>query len=236
MHKILIVIPALNEEGSIKKVVEQVFMEIPNATCLVIDDGSSDKTSEKAKAVGSTVITLPYNLGVGGAMRVGFNFALLNHYDVVVQVDADGQHKPSEVKKLIEKLDKYDIVIGARFAGKGEYSVSLTRSIAMKFLAFVISRITRTKLTDTTSGFRASGKKAIKFFAQNYPTEYLGDTVESTVIASKAGLKITQVPVEMLQRETGRPSQDTFRSIIFLFRVLLAITIASIRPKIKLSD
>ena len=228
----LIVIPAFNEEEVIGDVLSDVFESNPGVTCLVVDDGSSDRTSEIARGSGALVATLPYNLGVGGAMRVGFNYALAKGFDNVVQVDADGQHNPSDVIRLVSKLEQADLVIGARFAGSGNYEARGPRKWAMVLLAKLVSYSAGVRLTDTTSGFRASGPSAVRIFAQHYPAEYLGDTVESLVIAARADLLITQVPVTMRERAGGTPSHNPIRATIFLVRVGIAMLFAFLRPPV----
>jgi glycosyltransferase involved in cell wall biosynthesis len=228
----LIVLPAFNEEAAVGHVLSEVYRELPGVTCLVVNDGSRDKTSEVARDAGAIVAELPYNLGVGGAMRVGFKYALEHGFTNVVQVDADGQHDPRDIRKLVEKLDHADLVLGARFAGHGQYDTRGPRRWAMIILAKLLSRTARANLTDTTSGFRASGPKAVKLFAEHYPAEYLGDTVESLVIAARAGCSIVQVPVEMRVRAGGVPSHSPVKAAVFLARVGVAMLFAFVRPPI----
>ncbi|GLZ40637.1 glycosyltransferase family 2 protein [Actinokineospora sp. NBRC 105648] len=237
-RRILIVLPALNEENNVGPVVRHVRETLPDAGVLVVDDGSSDQTSAKAREAGATVARLAVNLGVGGAMRTGFRYAVANGYDVVVQVDADGQHDPEHVRELVDNLVDADLVIGARFAGKGEYRARGPRRWAMWVLAFVISRLARTKLTDVTSGFKAAGPRAVKMFAQYYPAEYLGDTVESLVLAIRGGLVVKQVPVEMRVRSGGQPSQTPIRAAVYLVRAGLALLLALVRrrPSVESAD
>jgi glycosyltransferase involved in cell wall biosynthesis len=176
------------------------------------------------------VATLPFNLGVGGAMRVGFRYALEHGMGAVVQVDADGQHDPAGVPALLDGLADADLVLGARFAGEGEYRMRGPRRWASVVLAAILSRTSRARLTDTTSGFRASGPRAIALFAHHYPAEYLGDTIESLVIASRAGLRIRQVPVAMRSRAGGTPSHNPLRATLYLARVGMALAFAYVRP------
>jgi hypothetical protein len=166
-------------------------------------------------------------------MRAGFRFAVRNGYTQVIQVDADGQHDPKEIPMLVGELRDADIVIGARFAGTGAYPVRGPRRWAMRTLAFYLSRLTKARLTDTTSGFRASGRRAVELFARHYPVEYLGDTVESLVIAALAGLRVKQVPVSMRVRSTGSPSQTPFKAMIYLLRACLALAVARMRWRSK---
>jgi glycosyltransferase involved in cell wall biosynthesis len=228
-QRCLVVIPALNEEAAVGTVIADVIAVQPKAHIVVVDDGSTDRTSDVARDAGADVINLPFNIGVGGALRAGFRYARRFGYDVVVQVDGDGQHNPAHIADLLAALEGADVVIGARFAGVGDYQVRGPRKLAMKLLARSLSRRTGERLTDTTSGFRAFNRTAVELFANDYPAEYLGDTVEALVIAARAGLRVTQVPVEMRPRTTGTPSQHWFKSSIYLGRVFLALGMSRIR-------
>lgn len=223
---VLVVIPALNEAGSVGTVVKEVQQAIPTAHVLVVDDGSTDDTRAVAAGAGADVLSLPFNLGVGGALRAGFRYAVRFDYDAAVQVDADGQHDPGDIGRLLLGLREADLVIGARFAGEGSYSVRRARRWAIRLLARSLSRRTHTPLTDTTSGFRAFNRRAIEVFARDYPAEYLGDTVEALLIAARAGCTITQIPVRMRPRAAGTPSQSTWRSAVYLARAALAIVMS----------
>ncbi|MFJ4224640.1 glycosyltransferase family 2 protein [Microbacterium sp. NPDC089695] len=233
-RSVLVVLPALNEQDSVADVVREVCSTVPDALCLVVDDGSTDRTGERARAAGAEVLTLPYNLGVGGAMRAGFRFARDRGYRVVIQVDADGQHDPGALRELIDGLYAgADLVIGARFAGRGDYGVRGPRRWAMKILAVVLSGVAKTRLTDVTSGFKAAGPRAIDLFADNFPAEYLGDTIEALVIAARSGLTIRQVPVAMKQRQGGTPSHHPFKAAVYLVRACAAFALAMLRPRDK---
>jgi glycosyltransferase involved in cell wall biosynthesis len=226
---VLIVVPAWNEEQSVGSTIREIHTALPGMDVLVVDDGSTDRTAAVGTAAGAAVLQLPYNLGVGGAMRAGFRYALAHDYDAAVQVDADGQHDPREVPALLAKLDEADIVVGARFDGRGEYEVRGPRKWAMMVLAKVISRLAQTRLTDTTSGFKATGRRVLPLFAQYYPVEYLGDTVESLVIAVRAGFQIAQVPVHMRPRLHGQPSHSPHKAALYLFRAGFALFLALMR-------
>ena len=162
-------------------------------------------------------------------MRAGFRYALRYGYDAVLQVDGDGQHDPQDAPRLIAALSDADLVIGARFAGSGDYDVRGPRRWAMRLLAGTLSRITGTRLTDTTSGFRVCSGRTLELFARHYPAEYLGDTVETLVIVARAGLRAQQVPVTMRARAGGTPSQSPFRAGVYLLRVTLALGLGRIR-------
>ncbi|MGC4868760.1 glycosyltransferase family 2 protein [Micromonospora sp. DT53] len=225
----LIIIPALNESGSIADVVGEIRGELPGVDVLVVDDGSTDRTAAVAAAAGALVAKLPYNLGVGGAMRLGYRYARDHDYEVAIQIDADGQHDPRYVPKLVDLLDDNDLVIGARFAGEGDYKVGGPRRWAMVMLSAVLSRVAHTKLTDTTSGFRAANRRVIEMFATWYPAEYLGDTVETLVHTARRGYRIRQVPVAMRKRMAGTPSHSPARAMIYLGRAFAVLTLALIR-------
>jgi glycosyltransferase involved in cell wall biosynthesis len=228
-QRVLVVVPAWNEEATVADTIAALSVRHPEYDVLVVDDGSSDSTAAKAAAAGALVCQLPFNLGVGGAMRAGYRYALRHDYDVAAQVDADGQHDPDYLPVMIGRLDEADIVIGARFAGEGDYKVGLLRGMAMKLLAVTLSRLARTKLTDVTSGFRVANRRAMTIFAAHYPAEYLGDTVESLVIALRTGCTVSQVPVVMRRRAGGMPSQSPLRAAIYLARAIVALGLALIR-------
>ncbi len=227
--QVLIVIPAWNEEGSIGNVVAELRAELPGVGVLVVDDGSGDQTSAVARAAGAVVARLPYNLGVGGAMRLGYRYALEHGYDAVIQLDADGQHDPRYLPKLVDLLDEADLVIGARFAGEGDYRVRGPRRWAMVMLSAVISRVARYRLTDTTSGFRATNRRVTRLFAGFYPVEYLGDTVETLVHAIRSGYTVRQVPVAMRPRQAGAPSHSPIKSSVYLLRAFAILLLSLVR-------
>ncbi|MDH6578417.1 glycosyltransferase family 2 protein [Kitasatospora sp. MAP5-34] len=228
-RRILIILPAWNEADGLPAVLGEIKRQLPYVDTLVVDDGSTDRTAEVAAATGSAVARLPFNLGVGGAMRLGYRYAQQNGYDVAVQVDADGQHDPAYVPSLLAGLREADLVIGARFDGEGDYQVRGPRRWAMGLLSLVLSWITGTRLTDTTSGFRACNRPLIEFFARWYPVEYLGDTVESLVGAARCGFTVRQVPVAIRVRTTGRPSASPAKAMIYLVRAGLVLLLAMIR-------
>ena len=236
-RKILIAIPAWNEVLSIEGVIEGIIKHRPDVDILVVNDGSTDATAEVAQGAGATVVSLPFNVGVGGAMRTAFLYAQREGYDCVVQVDADGQHEPAELDRLIAGLDSCDIVVGTRFHSNSTYHVRGPRRWAMRLLSRTLSRMAKTPITDPTSGFRSAGVRAIQLFSGNYPAEYLGDTVGSLSIAIRTGLKIEEVPVTMYFREYGRPSKNALWSALYLGRASLAIVVNSLkRPGSKVEE
>jgi glycosyltransferase involved in cell wall biosynthesis len=222
-QKVLVIIPAFNEEGAVGKVVEEVRAHLSRADVLVVNDGSTDLTSEKAKACGATVLDLPYNLGIGGAMQVGYKYAHEKGYDIAIQVDGDGQHDPKEIGKLLKALEekKIDMAIGSRFIGDSGYKASTMRRVGISILSRVISMIVRQKITDPTSGFRASNRKAIQLFASNYPQDY--PEPEVVILLHQCHLKMEEVPVGMSERYSGESSITKIKSIYYMVKVLLAI-------------
>ena len=227
----LVAIPAWNEQGSIADVIAKVREHRPDADILVVNDGSTDETADRATNAGATVISLPFNVGVGGAMRTAFLFAKRNGYTALVQVDADGQHDPADLDRLIDGLADADVVVGTRFHPESMYFVGGPRRWAMVLLSKSLSRMNRGEISDPTSGFRSAGPRAISLFAVDYPAEYLGDTVGSLAIAIRRGLIIRETPVTMYFRQHGRPSKNALWSALYLGRATLAILATGLKGK-----
>ena len=221
--KILVIVPAYNEEGSVGKVVEEVHTHLSQAEVLVVNDGSTDLTSEIAKSKGAIVLDLPFNLGIGGAMQAGYQYAYEKGYDIAIQVDGDGQHDPKEIGKLLKALEekKIDMAIGSRFIRDLGYKSSTMRRIGISIFSQVISMIVRQRITDPTSGFRASNRKAIRLFASNYPQDY--PEPEVVILLHQCYLKMEEVPVGMSERYSGESSITKIKSIYYMVKVLLAI-------------
>jgi glycosyltransferase involved in cell wall biosynthesis len=216
---LLVVVPALNEEAAVGDVVRGIRDQL-GATVLVVDDGSTDRTSATAAAAGAHVLRHPYNLGVGAALRSGFRFAHEGGYHTVLQVDGDGQHDIDAAKQLVA-------AVGSRF--EAGYRVGFVRRTVMRFLAGVVSRRLGVSIGDTTSGFRAFGPEAVRRFAQAYPTAYLSDTVEALLLAGDWSLKVTEVPVQMHPRTTGVASAGKAKSALMLVRLLLVVVLHRVR-------
>ncbi len=233
----LIAIPAWNEEGSIGEVVAKVHAHQPSAHVLVVDDGSTDATAAHARLAGAIVVSLPFNVGVGGAMRTAFLFAQRGGYDAMVQVDADGQHDPADLDRLLSGLDEADIVVGTRFHPDSMYFVGGPRRWAMVLLSKALSRMNRGVISDPTSGFRSAGPRAIALFSVSYPAEYLGDTVGSLSIAIRHKLVIHETPVTMYYRAIGRPSKNALWSTLYLGRATLALVATLLKkPNVSKAD
>ncbi|CDK01545.1 Glycosyl transferase family 2 [Microbacterium sp. C448] len=233
LPRVLVIVPAWNEARNVGPTVKEILAADARYDVVVVDDGSTDSTAFAAQAAGALVLPLPFNLGVGGAMKTGFTYAQRHGYACAIQVDADGQHNPADIARVVDGLADADISIGARFADVGEYTVRGPRRWAMVFLARVVSRVARTRLTDVTSGFRAANRRAIDQYVRYYPAEYLGDTLDSLVEALHSGLTVTQVPVAMRPRQHGRPSQNPFGATVYLFRSLFALSLALLRGMLR---
>ena len=227
--KTLVIIPAYNEEESIKKVVESVYMQnIKNCDVLVVNDGSKDNTYNEAKKTKAKVIDAPNNLGIGGAVQTGYLYAKKYGYDIAIQLDGDGQHDPKYIKELIKEiLDGNDLVIGSRFVEKTKYEQTFFRMLGINMISFTTKLMTGVKIHDTTSGYRAVNKNIIEEFANSYPYDYPEPCTNMHMI--KKGYKIKEIPVEMKQRETGVSSISPLQSAIYMFKVILYILLMGIK-------
>src|SRR3954453_12285962 len=200
----LAIVPAYNEQGMVGRVVREIHRQAPDFDVVVIDDGSLDNTADEAEASGAVVVRHPFNLGIGGAMQSGYKFALRNGYDVAVQVDGDGQHKPAHIPDLLEALntgDKADMVTGSRFRGDPGYKVPIGRRAGNMIFAVVLTAITRRRITDPTSGFRTPNRRGIALFARDYPHDY--PEVEAILMLHAHRLRLHEVPVRMNARGFG---------------------------------
>ncbi len=210
-------------------VIMKVRSHQPGVDILVVDDGSTDQTAARARDSGATVISLPFNVGVGGAMRTAFLFAKREGYSAIVQVDADGQHDPADLQRLLDGLSEADIVVGTRFHPESTYFVGGPRRWAMVLLSKALSSMNKGTISDPTSGFRSAGPRAISLFALEYPADYLGDTVGSLAIAIRRGLVVHETPVTMYFRQFGRPSKNAVWSALYLGRATLAIVATGLK-------
>jgi glycosyltransferase involved in cell wall biosynthesis len=233
--KILIIVPAYNEEKNLPRLFEKLKNNSRQWDVLVINDSSSDSTSSVCYSYGIKVIDLAVNLGIGGAVQTGYKYALYHGYDRAVQVDADGQHNPDYIEDMLKKLDEgWDLCIGSRFIKKEGFQSSPLRRAGIKYFSQLIDLLTGQKITDPTSGFRACNKKVISLFAHDYPRDY--PEPESVVNLKKNGLTVCEIPVSMNKREEGRSSITPLKSIYYMIKVSLAIIITSIYKNRKVRD
>ena len=225
MTRILIIMPALNEEESLRATLKELREVVDGPDILVIDDGSTDATAEVARRAGALSAQLPFTLGVGGAVRVGLHYAQRNSYDRAVVIDADGQHDPAGITALLEALDHgADMAVGSRFAaGTDHYPVGRTRRQAMRFLGAIVRALTGQRFSDVTSGFRAFDRPVIELLAREYPVEYLADTVEALLLVRYAGFRVDEVPISMRPRAAGEPSTRRVKLVINYLRLLIGI-------------
>jgi glycosyltransferase involved in cell wall biosynthesis len=224
------IVPALNEEESLGRVIAEIRAADPDFDIVVIDDGSVDRTAQVAAAAGAAVVRLPFNIGIGGAVQTGLQYAYSRGFDVAVQIDGDGQHDAREIPKLLGPVvaDEADIVIGSRFAGERTYRAPPGRRLGMRVFATVVSLLVGQPLTDTSSSFRAFRRRAIAYFALDYPHGFL-ETVEATVIGVRCGLRVAEVPVVMRERASGRSSLTLPLSIYYAAKVLVAVFVGLFR-------
>jgi glycosyltransferase involved in cell wall biosynthesis len=227
--RVIAVVPAHNEEGAIGGVIDEIKAFDPSFDVVVVDDGSVDATSSVAARHGAAVISLPYNLGIGGAVQAGFMYARRRGYPTAVRLDGDGQHVAADLGKLLDVLatGQADIVTGSRFTGTDSYRPPLARRIGIVWFAGLVSLLTGQRVTDTTSGFQALNRQGIALFARDYPSDY--PEVEATILVHKHRLRMAEVPVEMRDREHGSSSITFARSIYYLLKVTLALCVAMVR-------
>lgn len=221
--KVMVAIPAYNEEKNIFRVVQTVKFHHPEVDVVVINDGSKDDTGLEAQRAGAYVINLPQNLGIGGAVQTGYIYANRKGYDAVIQIDGDGQHNPKDLSRLIGAIEKNeaDMVIGSRFVKKTDYESSKMRRFGINFFSKFVSLVCRRDFFDTTSGYRAVNKKVIKLFSRYYPRDY--PEVETIVYASKRGVRIKEISVDMDKRQGGKSSITPLKSIYYMIKVTCAI-------------
>ena len=225
--KKLVIIPAYNESSNILNTVRDIQKSAPDFDYIVINDCSTDDTLEILKSNKLNYISLPVNLGIGGAVQTGYKYALENNYDVAVQVDGDGQHDPVYLSELLKKMINInaDMVIGSRFIENQGFQSTFMRRIGIVYFTKLIKLLTGTTITDPTSGFRMANREVIKMFASQYPKDY--PEPESIVTLLKAGKKVVEVPVQMKARQGGESSIKLANSVYYMIKVSLAILIES---------
>ncbi len=231
--KTLIIIPAYNEQNSLLETIKELEEVIKNKEknakidYVIINDCSKDKTLDICKENNLNVIDLPVNLGIGGAVQTGYKYAAENNYDIAIQMDADGQHKPEYIYNLIKTVnDGNDMVIASRFIEKNGFQSTFLRRLGINLYSKLIKLFSGITIKDTTSGYRAVNKRIIRYFAENYPVDY--PEPETNAILAKAKCKIKEIPVIMEERTGGKSSITAFKSIYYAGKVALAVIISSI--------
>jgi len=229
----LAVLPAYNEAETVAEVIDSVRRHAPMVEILVVDDGSTDKTGDIARAAGAMVLRHPFNLGIGGAVQSGFVFALERGYHYMIQVDADGQHCPDEIGKLMMAMQEdptLDMVCGSRFMTRDrKYPAPISRRTGIHLFAFLLSRLVGQRISDPTSGFRLYNRRGIALFARDYPHDY--PEVEAVLMVHFHRLRMREVPVRMLHRGGGVSSIRSGKSLYYMVKVLLAIFMGLARAR-----
>ncbi len=236
----LVFIPAWNEADSVTTVILGVRERLPEVDVLVVDDGSVDETAARATAAGATVASLPFNQGLGAALQTGYLYALREGYDFCAHLDADGQHPPAEVARLLEEVraDRADLVIGSRYREPGEgageiagedYRPTISRRIGTSVFRFFLTLATRQRFTDTTSGMRAANRRVMRLFSENYSPDFA--EIESLQLAVRQGLRVEEVPVRMLERAGGSSFLTPLRSAFFIFKGMIVLLVGQFRPR-----
>lgn len=223
--RVLVIVPAYNEEKNLPGVLRALRERAPFADVCVVDDGSTDATAEVAARHGATVLQAPINLGIGGAMQTGYLWAHRHKYDAAIQIDGDGQHDPAYIREALQPLEegKADVVIGSRFLSPegGGFRSTAARRLGIRYLCWLLRLTNGVRVTDPTSGFRATGRRAISLYARSYPSDY--PEPEAIAIAQRCGLRVAEVPVRMAAREHGESSINTARAVYYFVKVSLSI-------------
>ncbi len=229
--KILIVIPAFNEEANISEVIGGVFRSVQDVDILVINDGSTDSTAFCAQQAGATVVSHPFNMGYGVACQTGFKYAVRHGYDYLVQLDGDGQHEPSSIPDMIAAVQDsgVDVVLGSRWLAIEQYHGPLLRKFGKFFFGFLASTITRHQVTDPTTGFQALSRPVFKFFSSNiYPIDY--PDADVIIMLDRAGFSVKEVPVIMYRNETGQSMHaGLLRPIYYGIKMMMSILMTLLR-------
>ncbi|MEX0973671.1 MAG: glycosyltransferase family 2 protein [Solirubrobacterales bacterium] len=238
----LVFIPAWNEADAVAAVIAGVREHLPEADVLVVDDGSGDETAARAAAAGAVVASLPFNQGLGAALQTGYLYALRGGYDFCAHLDADGQHPPPEVARLLAEVraDRADLVIGSRYraadggggaegVGGEDYRPTLSRRIGTSVFRFFLTLATRQRFTDTTSGMRAANRRVMELFSENYSPDFA--EIESLQLAVRQGLRVEEVPVRMLERVGGSSFLTPLRSAFFIFKGMIVLLVGQFRPR-----
>lgn len=230
---IIVITPAYNEEQNLTSVIEEIRSCQVKPDIVVVNDGSTDKTGAVARRLGVPVVDLPVNSGMFCAIQAGFRYAYRQGYDIAIQIDADGQHDPSEIPELIRPIieQNIDVVIGSRFLGHVEYKMPFARAIGTKVFGWLTSTVVGQKITDTTCGLRAYGPAAIRLFATETSFEFR-DAV-GLIVLHRGGFTLAEVPVTVRQRMSGRSSINAFLSVMYPFHYLLALSVVLLREPIR---
>jgi glycosyltransferase involved in cell wall biosynthesis len=234
----LVFIPAWNEEGAVADVIRDVRASLPDVDVMVVDDGSTDGTAARPTEAGAMVASLPFNQGLGAALQTGYLYARRAGYDFIAHLDADGQHPPADVARLLEEVyaDRADLVLGSRYsdpeaaeAESDDYKPTMSRRIGSNVFRFFLTLATRQRFTDTTSGMRAANRRVIALFSENYSPDFA--EIESLQLAVRQGLRVKEVPVRMLERVEGASFLTPLKSAFFIFKGMIVLLVGQFRPR-----
>jgi glycosyltransferase involved in cell wall biosynthesis len=233
LGRMLVVVPAYNEAGRVGRVIADLHAALPTADVLVVNDGSADATAAEAVAAGAHVITLPVNLGYGAALQTGYKYAVRHHYDVVGQIDADGQHRPEHFPLLLERLTRpeVDVVLGSRFLDRdGHYRPSVARKLGIGLFGRLATAMTRQHVSDPTSGFQAMRLDVARFFCTDvYPADY--PDADILILLHRSGFRVSEVPVQMEASPEGKSMHRGHRSFYYVYKMMLSILVTVLRPR-----
>ncbi|MCX6353705.1 MAG: glycosyltransferase family 2 protein [Candidatus Aureabacteria bacterium] len=235
-EKVLIIVPAYNEQASIRGVLSRLINETSFRHVVIINDGSTDRTADIVREMGVDILNLPFNLGIGGAVQAGYKYARRHGYDYVVRIDADGQHEADSIERLLEPVvtGKADVAIGSRYCAGNLYRGALARRAGIIILSYVVSSIVGSRVTDPTSGFCAVNREVISAFCRHYPDDY--PEVESIILLHRMGFKIEEVGVKMVERMGGKSSITFAESFYYMTKVLLAVGVELLRKSRRMEN
>ncbi len=231
-QRLLIVVPAYNEAGRVGGVVRDVRATLPGVAVLVVDDGSADDTAREAREAGAAVLSLPINSGYGTALQTGYKYAVRNGYDVLGQIDADGQHRAVHLREMLDELERSgcDVVVGSRFLGNdGHYRPSAARKVGIALFGRIASVVTRRRITDPTSGFQLMRVAVARFFCTDvYPTDY--PDADILILLHRSGFTVREVAVQM-RPSTNVSMHAGHRSLYYVYKMFLSILVTLLRPR-----
>ncbi|MBI1798815.1 MAG: glycosyltransferase family 2 protein [Candidatus Eisenbacteria bacterium] len=230
--RVLVLMPAHNEEDSIGATLAEIRRHLPEADAVVINDYSSDATTRVAEGLGAHVVELPWNLGYGGAVQAGFKYALAHDYDFVIQMDADGQHDPASARDLLAPVlaGTTDVAIGSRFLGSVRYRIPAFRRFGMSVFGAIVTFVTRRSFSDPTSGYQAMNRRVMEFFARdNYPSDF--PDADTIILLALAGFRVSEVPVTMQARVAGASMHSNLKAIYYVSKMTLSILMVLLRHR-----
>jgi glycosyltransferase involved in cell wall biosynthesis len=229
--KILVVVPAFNEEQTIREVIRNIRSHLPGADILIVDDGSNDATGTIAREEKVLLLEHPYNMGIGATMQTGFHYAVQKGYDIAVQIDGDGQHNPASLSSIVQPIldGESNLVIGSRYLQRKGFQSTFLRKLGIRFFSLLIWVFIGRKVTDPTSGFRAMDRKVIELFSRDYPSDY--PEVEALISAYKNGLVFEEIPTVMNHRQGGISSIGILSALYYMVKVTLSVSIGLLRRR-----